>query len=44
VFVVTWYRTGTATPVKAAVQEAPEGVFAAEHGVKVTTPVLVFSE
>lgn len=31
-------------PVNAAVHDAPAGVFAAEHGVKVTTPVVVFSE
>lgn len=44
VFVVTWYLTGVAVPVNAPVQLAPAGVFAAEHGVNVTTPVDVFSE
>jgi hypothetical protein len=42
--VPTWYVTGVAVPVNAPVQDAPAGVFGAEHGVKVTTPVVVFTE
>lgn len=33
---VIWYATGVAVPVNAPVQPAPAGVFAAEHGVKIT--------
>jgi hypothetical protein len=44
VFDVTWYVNGVAAPWKGPVHDAPVGVSNAEHGVKVTTPVVVFSE
>jgi hypothetical protein len=35
---VILYAMGVAVPVKAAVHDAPAGVFAAEHGVNTTLP------
>jgi hypothetical protein len=42
--VFTWYVTVVATPVKTPVHDAPAMALGAEQGVKVTTPVEVFTQ